>query len=144
MIAWLVLKTGMSALLIKIILFAVATVGICYGLRLWGNAQWQKGEKQGRVTAVQVIEKAKKEEWKVKESEIASKRIEIEKKMIEVDAASKQLAQDKTILIKGLKDELAKIDLKKPTQPSVVVSSVPDSELDGALRSLSNRIDAAH
>jgi hypothetical protein len=144
MIAWLVLKTGMSALLIKIILFAVATAGILYGLRLWGNAQWAKGEKQGRVSAVQTIEKAKKEEWKIKEAEIASKKIKIEKKMVEVDAASKQLMQDKTILIKGLKDELAKIDSKKPTQPFVVVSSVPDSELDGALRSLSNRLAAAH
>ena len=70
MIAWIVAKTGLSAIVVKVILCTALAGAAFYGLRLWGNKQWAKGEQQGRVSMSQELEKQNKAEWTKRQTDL--------------------------------------------------------------------------
>jgi hypothetical protein len=141
-IAWIATKTGLSLLMVKIILCAVSIGAILYGLRLWGNSQWYKGETQGRITATQSIEKAKRDEWKAKEAAIAAGTATLDTEKRAVMAATDQLAADRATIGRNLKDGLAQIQRERNRQYEST-AAVPDTLLWDAIRTVSAELAAA-
>jgi seryl-tRNA synthetase len=128
--------------MVKIILCAVSIGAILYGLRLWGNSQWYKGETQGRITATQSIENAKLVEWKAKEAAIAAGTATLDTEMRAIKAATEQLSQDRANLSRSLKASLAQIQRERSRQYEST-AAVPDPLLWDALRAVSRELAAA-
>ena len=72
MISWIVARTGLSAIVVKLILCAAVSGGIFYALHWYGNVQWYKGEQKGRESATSELEKVKKAEWAAKADAMAA------------------------------------------------------------------------
>jgi hypothetical protein len=144
MIAWIVKQTGLSALAVKLILLAAGSGVIWYGLRLWGNAQWAKGEAQGRITATANIQKAKDSEWKAKESAITADAKAVADEKLAVRAAGERLNQDRANLSRTLKDGLAAIQQERNRNYANTVAIVPDTALWDAIRTVSGDLAAPH
>lgn len=126
MIIWLATKLGMSQLIVKVILFAVVSGGILLCLRWWGNAQWAKGQVEGRYFAINELKKAKEVEWKAREESIAqaAKDIATDRKQLDLDRAA---------LGKSLRDGIAASRIERG-RISEIVNLVPDSERNAAIR----------
>ncbi len=142
MIAWIVAKTGLSALMVKVILGGLAVGAVFYGLRLWGNRQWAAGEQKGRVSMSQELEKQNRAEW-------AAKQQELDKAYADVDASKKQVEIEKVELERmrlsaqsTLRQVVAAAQAGREVQSAQVISIPPD-DLDAALRALSNELAAA-
>ena len=142
MIAWIALKTGMSALAVKLILSALAIGAILYGLRLWGNRQWYKGEMAGRQNVAAQIEKQKQAEWKIKEAAIIVDAVTVATEKRAVEAATEQLEKDRATIARSLKDSLAAIQQERRRNYENIVVSVPDPMLWDAIRSISRDLAA--
>ena len=132
MIAWLVLKTGMQAWLVKLILLAVATGAILFALRLWGNEQWRKGEQQGRQAGMEFMEKKKNLEWAEKEKAQKVKDAELLKDR-------KTLASDSVANAKTLRDGLALIRSEMNRDRTIAIT-IPAHELPTAVLSRSRNL----
>jgi hypothetical protein len=135
MIAFL-LSLWANPLARKIIIYCAITLGILYGLRLWGNKQWQKGEIQGRMAMGKDIEKQKQAEWKAKEAALALAAKNLDQDKRSVLAATEQLRQDRTNLSKTLSDAQAAIQRERNRQYEAV-NTVPDLLLWDAIRAVS-------
>jgi hypothetical protein len=123
----------------KIALYAAITLACLYALRLYGNAQWKKGEAKGRITATEAIEKEKIKEWKAKEDALilGAKEIGIEKQA--VTEARIQVNVDRANLSRTLKDALAKLQAERGRQYENAVA-IPDDKLWDAIRALSGEL----
>jgi hypothetical protein len=142
MIAWIVRETGFSPLLVKIVLYLAASGAILYGLRLYGNAQWNKGEASGRKTAVQSIEKAKLREWQVKDAAIAERAATLESDRKIYDAQKTELQGARLSLDARLSQSLNRISKSKEENNATVIA-IPGDRLDSAIRSVSGDLAAA-
>ena len=142
MIAWLVAKTGLSAIVVKLILGAALVGGLWYALELWGAKQWAKGEQQGRVGMSLELEKANKAEW-------AARQAELDKATAQVDADRQQVETQKADLERmrlsaqsTLRQVVAASQVGREVSNAQAITLPPD-ELDSALRSLSAELAAA-
>jgi hypothetical protein len=120
----------------KIILYCGIALAVLYGLRLWGNKQWSKGEAQGRLTVTKNIEKQKAAEWKEKEAAIAQATKALDDERRTVLAAAEQIRQDRANLSKTLSDAQAAIRRER-TRDYEAVNAVPDLLLWDAIRAIS-------
>lgn len=127
----------------KVIIYGAVILAILYGLRLWGNKQWSKGETQGRQTMAREMEKAKQAEWKAKEDAIATAASDIATEKRSIKVATDQLAQDRITIARGLKDGLASIQARKEANYANV-AAVASTDLDSALRTISAELAASH
>jgi hypothetical protein len=118
------------------ILCGAGALAVLYGMRLWGNAQWAKGEAKGRQTAIQWIEKAKLDEWKAKERSIAEQagKLAIDRQTLDAQFAELRLARRS--LDESLSRSLKQIDKTREAN-NARVYAVPADLLDGAIRSVS-------
>ena len=132
MITWLIKVTGLQPIVVKIIIVAVGSMGILYALRMWGNAQWAKGEQQGRSTAINYIEKKQLEEWKIQKEQI-----ETDKKQNAID--KKSLIDDRATLQKTLSEALNKFNKQKVVNHETA-NNIPYTDLVPAIRILSRSI----
>ena len=128
MIAWLVLKTGLSAIWIKLILLAVVLLGIRY----WGNVQWAKGEQQGRVSGMEFMRKKKDLEWAEREK---AQKLEIERLLKE----RLSLASERVSLVKNLKDGLSLIRMEMDRDKTITIN-IPANELPNTVLSRSRNL----
>jgi hypothetical protein len=142
MISWIVAKTGLSAIVVKLLLIAVASGSAWYALRLYGNRQWAAGELQGRISATQTVQKAKEAEWKFKETAIAADAKTVADEKLVLAAASERLTKDRINLSRTLKDSLARIQAVKGDNYANVLA-VPDPVLWDAIRKVSRELDGA-
>lgn len=134
MIAWLALRLGLSQLLVKVILFAVASGGIFLCLRWYGNRQWQEGEAQGRKFMAIQMEKEKQAEWKAQQDSIdAGKRALV--------VATEQLEKDRANIYRSLDERLRAVKTASAKVPGAV-AAIPPDQLDGALRTVSRELAA--
>jgi hypothetical protein len=140
-IAWIALKTGLSTLTVKLVLCAVGIGAIFFALRLYGNAQWAKGEAQGRLFMARDIEWQKQAEWAKREAEIVAgaAAVEAEKKSIATDRM--QLSQDRAALNRTLQSTIASIQQER-RRDYANTATVRDTDLDAALRALSRELAA--
>jgi hypothetical protein len=120
----------------KITLYVAVGLACLYALRLWGNAQWAKGEKRGRVTATEFVEKQKRAEWKEKETALIAAAKEIGAEKQAVVSAKIQVETDRANLSRTLKDALARLQAERGKQYENA-AAIPATELDNALRSVS-------
>jgi hypothetical protein len=135
---WLsLLKLLKNPMVQKILIYAAITLAALYCIRLYGNAQWAKGESKGRLNTTQLIEKAKKEEWKRADALLKASEQSLVAERTANDDLKKQLAVDRTEINKNLKNGLAAIQAAQG-QANANINSIPASELDNALRKLSN------
>jgi hypothetical protein len=143
MIAWIAAKTGLSALMVKLIILAATSGAIAYGLRLYSNCAYTKGFQAGKVAAGADILKAKQSEWKTKEAAIAVDAKAVADEKLAVKAAGNRLNQDRANISQALKDALAAIQQRKEGDYANTVAAVPDSQLDAALRAISAELNAS-
>jgi hypothetical protein len=120
----------------KGLLYGAGALAVLYGMRLWGNAQWAKGEAKGRQTAVQLIEKAKLDEWKAKERSIADQAGKLATDRQTLDAQFAELRLARRSLDESLSRSLKQIDKTREAN-NARVYVVPADLLDGAIRSVS-------
>ncbi len=139
MIAWIALKTGLSALVVKLILCAGALTAIFLCLRWYGNRQWYAGEQHGRQVVAKEIVKAKEAEWKAKEDAIARAGAAIEADRDAINDARNALARDRAGLSRSLNDGLARIQAERSRQYADA-ATVPDPLLDAAIRAISTEL----
>jgi hypothetical protein len=141
MIAW-ILSIWANPLARKIIIYAGVIAAICYGLRLWGNRQWQKGETAGRQFVAAQLEKQKQVEWAAKEKAISAAAANITTEKQALVAAASQLAQDRATINLSLKSALAAATARKEANYATV-ANIRASDLDAAIRSVSAELAAA-
>jgi hypothetical protein len=125
----------------KIIIYCAITLGILYGLRLWGNKQWQKGETQGRMAMGKDIEKQKQAEWKAKEAAIAQATKTLDEEKRSVLAATEQLRQDRVNLSRTLTDAQAAIQRER-ARAYANAAAVPDNRIWDDIRAISRELSA--
>lgn len=143
MIAWIVAKTGISAIVVKLILCAAALGAVLFALRLYGNRQWYKGQAAGRVYEAKAIEQAKQSEWKIKAAAIAADATKVDAEKAAIKAAADQLAKDRLSIGMDLKTALATQTARKERDYANTASVAPD-QLDSAIRTISAELAAAH
>jgi hypothetical protein len=131
-----ILQAWNNPLIRKGMLYGAGALAVLYGMRLWGNAQWAKGEAKGRQTAVRLIEKAKLDEWKAKERSIAEQAGKLATDRETLEAQFAELRLVRRSLDEGLSRSLKQIDKTREAN-NAKVSAVPDDLLDGAIRSVS-------
>ncbi len=140
MIAW-ILQAWAIPWVRKAAFYGAGVLALLYGLRLWGNAQWEKGEKKGRETAVQSIEKDKLREWKEKAGVIAAQAGQLEADRKIVDAQSSELQSARRNLETGLSRSLKQIANNHEANNAQVIA-VPADRLDNAIRGISGELAA--
>jgi hypothetical protein len=138
--AW-VLAMWANPLFRKIIIYCAITLGILYGLRLYGNRQWAKGEAQGRLTVTKDIEKRKAVEWKAKETAIAQAAADLASEKASVAVAIEQLRADRADLSRTLNVTLAQIQRERIRQYANA-ASVPDNRIWDDIRAVSRELAA--
>lgn len=141
MILWII-KIWANPLARKIVTYVAVTAAICYGLQLWGNKQWAKGEAHGRQIMAREIEEQKLAAWKAKEDAIArdAKNIASEKRAVE--AAAAELSQSRVNLSRNLNNALASIQQER-NKVYANVAAIRDPDLDAAIRAISAELAGA-
>lgn len=139
--AWL-LGLWANPLVRKIAIYLAVSLAILYGLYLWGNAQWRKGEQQGRVSVAIELEKKYREEWeaKSKQIEVAAATLAADRRTL--DAQTTQLAQTRRQMQDALSATLKQISASREATDATVIA-LPADALDDALRGLSAELAAA-
>lgn len=115
---------------------------ILYALRLWGNAQWKKGEERGRVNAVDYLEKQKIIEWKVKEEQLELRKAKVETDKAQLLNERKTLDSDREAMQKSLSDGLARFNRQR-VKNNETANKIKRSELVPAIRTLSGELAIA-
>lgn len=125
----------------KVVLYAAIALAVLYGLRLWGNKQWAKGEQQGRVSAAVEMEKDLKAAWKAREVALsdAAKNLAFERQTWATQTA--ELARARAGLQDSLSRSLNQIKTTHEADNAKVIAVAPD-QLDAALRTLSAELAA--
>lgn len=128
-----------NPLIQKILIYAGIIMAALYCIRLYGNAQWSKGEAKGRQNTTQLIEKAKKEQWlQIDELRKDNEKALLAEQSINADL-KKQLIKDRTEINQNLKNGLAAIQALQG-QAYANINSIPATQLDNALRVLSREL----
>jgi hypothetical protein len=120
----------------KIIIGVAAGLVIYYGLRLWSSRVYSEGYRSGKMAGALETEKAERAKWKAQQDaiEVEAARVDGDRKL--VDAQTAALAQSRRQIETTLSRSLNEMKKKREVD-SANVLSVPDSELDDALRSVS-------
>ncbi len=120
----------------RIILGAAALLAIFYALRLWSNRVYSEGFKSGKAAGLVEMETRKNPEWKAKAGAIAADvaKTAADRRAVEVEASA--LAESRRGIEAALSRSLTQIDKRKEAG-NAKVATVPDSDLDAALRSVS-------
>jgi hypothetical protein len=125
----------------KVILYGAVLLATLYGLRLWGNRQWAKGESQGRIAATADLEKAKAAEWKKREEDLAAGAAKLAVDVKTLGAQRAELAGARASLVDTFSRSMNQIRATREGN-NATVFSIPDNQLDGALRDLSRELAA--
>lgn len=141
MIAWIAAKTGLSAIVVELILGGALIAGALFALRLWGNKQWAKGEQQGRVSMSQELEKQNKVEWAARQDAInkAASQVDADRQQVQVERAN--LEQMRLSTQSTLRQVIAAAQTGREVSNAQAIALPPD-ELDAALRALSSELAA--
>ncbi len=120
----------------KILIGAGISLAVFYALRLWSNRVYSEGFKSGKTAGLAEMEAAKSAEWQAKADAIAADaaRTAADRRVLEAEtsALADSRRQRETTLSRSLKQMNARKEAD-----SAKVASVPDSDLDSALRAIS-------
>jgi hypothetical protein len=125
----------------KAIIYGAIAIGILYGLRIWGNRQWQKGEIQGRQTMARDLEKQKQKEWDAREAAIKEQASSLAEAKTAIQTQTEQLAQDRNNLSRSLADARAQLQRER-TNGYANAAGIPDSRIWDDLRTASRELAA--
>ena len=126
----------------KIMLGAAALLAILYALRLWSNRLYSEGFKSGKATGLAEMETAENAEWKARADAVAAESAKTAADRRALEAQSTALAESRRGIQAALSRSLNQMNKRKEAD-NAKVASVPDSDLDAALRSVSADLDAA-
>jgi hypothetical protein len=140
---WLLVLTWLKNPIVRKILICVAGIlVVLYFIRLYGNKQWEKGELKGRVTSTQLIEKVKQEEWKKVSILLKTKDLLLEEEKKNNQNQLAQLGKIRVDLKQSLTSGLTAIQ-NQMDGDYANIASIPTSELDTALRTISTKLKSA-
>jgi hypothetical protein len=131
-----------NAIARKVAIGVLVILALGYALRRYSNRIYDEGYKSGKVAGAVEMEKAKQAEWKAKAVAIAAEAAGIAGEKYSVKAAADQLAKDRAVMSRGLKDSLAAIQAER-TRDYAGIANIDASDLDGALRAVSAGLVAA-
>jgi hypothetical protein len=120
----------------KVLLGVAAGLVIFYALRLWSNRVYTEGYRSGKTAGALETEKAEQAKWKAEQDAITAEAARVAGDRKLVDAQNAALAQSRQQIEKTLSRSLDEMKQKREAD-SVQVLSVPDSDLDSALRAVS-------
>ncbi len=120
----------------KIIIGAAALLAVFYALRLWSNRVYSEGFKSGKTAGLAEMEAAKNAEWKAKADAIAADAAKTASDRKVLEAETSALADSRRQIEVTLSRSLKQVNERKEAD-NAKVASVPDSDLDAALRSVS-------
>ncbi len=120
----------------KLLLGCAATLAIFYALRLWSNRVYSEGYRSGKTAGALETEKAAQEKRKAQQAAIEAEAARVASDRKLVDAQTATLAQSRRQIETSLFRSLNELKQKREVD-SAKVLSIPDSELDNALRSVS-------
>lgn len=126
----------------KIVLGTAALLAIFYALRLWSNRMYSEGFKSGKAAGLTEMETQKKAEWKAKADAIAADAVRIAADRRDLEVQSSALIESRRDIEAALSRSLTQMNQRKEAD-NAKVASVPDSDLDAALRSVSADLAAA-
>lgn len=121
--------------------YGLIAAAVLFAWRLWSNRIYDQGVAAGRIQATADIEKAKKAEWEAKEAELQSETVKLEADRMEVDASRTELMRVRATLTNTLTKTIAEIKGRESAN-NAAVATVPDIELDNALRAVSTELAA--
>lgn len=123
----------------KITVYAAIALAILYGLRLWGNKQWAKGELQGRQHMARDLEKQKQKEWNAREAEIKKQSAGLAEAQLAIQTQAEQIAMDRANLSKSLAEARARIQRERETGYATAAGT-PDSRIWDDIRAASTKL----
>ena len=126
----------------KITIGVLAILALGYALRRWSNRVYDEGYRSGKAAGMVEMEKSKQVEWKARAAGIAAEAAEIAGEKATVKAAADQLAKDRSLISRGLKDSLAAIQAERKRDNATIIRIDP-ADLDGALRAVSAELAAS-
>jgi hypothetical protein len=130
----------------QILIYVLIAIGCLAALRLYGNRQWMKGELKGEKTSYKSIEKMKQAEWDKKEKGLAAQQASIDVARTSLEEARAQFSKDKeSAAQQRRKDDALRSaaleEIRKGREADRVnASTIPASELNGAVRALSGKL----
>lgn len=127
----------------NIALGIAGSLAIFWCIRWYGNAQWQKGEQAGRISATTELEEQYRERWSRTAKDIASSAVITAQDRAKVEAQALSLAASRKSLQASLDASLSTIH-KANEAANAKVLTVPDSAIDESIRILSAELAAAH
>jgi hypothetical protein len=123
----------------KVTIGVLVILALGYALRRYSNRIYDEGYKFGKVAGMVGMEKTKRAEWKAKAESIATDAAALATQKATTMAAAGQLAKDRQLISRGLKDSLAAIQAER-TRDYASIVRIDASDLDGALRALSTEL----
>lgn len=116
----------------KMLLHTAAALAVCYAIRLYGSAQWEKGQAEGRLVGIRIAEEQKKAEWEARNVELAARAAELEDQ-------AKAFEAEKAALARDLKASLEAIQAER-NRNRATARDIPSDQLADALRRLSRQL----
>lgn len=109
---------------------------------LWLNPHDNKIEQQGKVSATEQVRKDEEKIWKDQTDKLKADNADLANQVLSVQSQNVELQKSRDSLVGALNTSITQI---KTVQEGhrVEVSNIPASDLDGALRDLSNQLAAS-
>jgi hypothetical protein len=126
----------------KISIGVLIALVLGYGLRRWSNRIYDEGYRSGKAAAATEMEKTKQAEWKAKAASIAAEAAAVAGEKASIMAAAEQLAKDRALISRGLKDSLGSIQAERKRDYASVVR-IDSADLDRAIRAVSAELSAS-
>lgn len=116
----------------KVVLYAAIALAVLYAGYRWLNKHDSRIYQEGRESMAVELEKEKKAEWAAKEKTLAESYLSLQ-------AATEQLAQDRSTIYRTLDEHLRTVKTAAQAN-SISAAAVPDSALDSAIRAISGEL----
>lgn len=118
----------------KAVLYVAIALAAAYAFHRWLVGHDGRIYQEGRESMAVELEKTKKAEWEAK-----AKSLEVQAALLDVKTA--ELVRDRQSITRTLDERLRSIQ-SYATANTAAVAAVPDSGLDGALRTVSGQLAA--
>ena len=131
-----ILTLWANPLVRKLLIGAAAMLAIFYALRLWSNRVYSEGFKSGKTAGLAEMETQKNAEWKTKADTIAAQAAKIgaDRKALAVQSAA--LIDARRGYESAFSRSLKELNTRKEAN-NAKVASIPDADLDSAIRAIS-------
>jgi hypothetical protein len=138
MIGWIAAKTGLSTLMIQLILGGICCVGIVVAYNHWKNSIRDEAIQEYKVKEAKEIKKKVEETIAIERKALEERERTLDEKALEVATATQTLQQSRDLMRKELATKLTEVNKRKEVRDEEIrdaVRNIPDDKIDDAIRS---------